>query len=146
MITLDSKLLEEIKASSCFGIAHDDTVPECKRCDLKEQCKRKAEGAFVEPPREKVKSVTKAPAATEKADKPKVTKTDKPKTSAASKPGKKTEAKPSAPSPNGMPDFKPMSIDELKALAVSRNVEWKEFDNANITRMRLIMELKKSYS
>jgi hypothetical protein len=44
-----------------------------------------------------------------------------------------------------MPDFKSMSLDELKELAAERNVEWKDYGNAQITRMRLIMALKKSY-
>lgn len=142
MINVDSKLLDALQESSCFGIAFDDTVPECKQCDVKNQCKAKSGGADVplptksKPKKEEAKS-TKKPtpkkkdtAPTKKADKPKAKVVKSPK---------------SSPSNPNMPNFKEMSLDELIKLASDRNVDWKDYGNDNITRMRLIMSLKKSY-
>ncbi len=102
------------------------------------------------------------PTPTVKATKPAST-TEKPKTEKKAEPKattkpKAAEAKPakkatkpakkavSAPKAVGdMPDFKPMTLDEIKALAVERSIEWKDYGNDQITRMRLIMALKKSY-
>ena len=144
MVKLDPRLLEALQASTCFGIAHDDTVPECKQCDVKAQCAKKSEGADIpvpvaRPKAEKTATVekpatkTKAPKTTEK---PKAN--SKPKAT-ANKTVTKTET------PGNMPEFKPMSLDELKDLAKERSVEWKDYGNDQITRMRLIMALKKSY-
>jgi len=149
MIDVDSKLLEALKSSTCFGIAHDDTVPECKMCDVKAQCKQKAEGAaHIQPPKQKPKAeATPAPAKATTTTTKKTTtaspSTTKKAAPAASKPAKKPDT--AKPVPAGMPDFKPMELDELKALAAQRNVEWKDYGNDNITRMRLIMVLRKSY-
>lgn len=150
MINIDTKLLEALKASTCFGIAHDESVPECKQCDVRAQCKVKSEGelnipipkgkAVVSPP---VKDVAKK----ETPKKPATKKSDKPSTPAKkSSPAAPKKATASKSSGSGdIPDFKPMSLDELKALANLRKVEWKDFNNDQITRMRLIMSLKKSY-
>lgn len=147
MINIDTKLLEALKQSSCFGIAHDESVPECKQCDVRAQCKVKSEGEInipiprgkstVTPPVKEVakKETPKKPTTTKKADKP-------------STPAKKSSPAPkkSAPSnPDDTPDFKNMNLDELKALAGLRKVEWKDYGNDQITRMRLIMAIKKSY-
>lgn len=142
---IDSKLLEAFQASTCFGLAHDPTVPECKQCDVQAQCKIKSEGANI-------------PVPTKRASKPEAPKEDKPVSEVKKKspvsnstpkpankpkpaPAKKTS---SAPSGN-LPDFKPMTLEDLKELAKERNVEWKEYGNDNITRMRLIMALKPTY-
>jgi hypothetical protein len=149
-INIDSKILEALQLSTCFGIAHDESTPECKQCDVKGQCKVKSEGGLNIPtPTAKPKSETKV---TETA-KPKATKTStKPasKPATASKPAAKTTPtpKPKAtvkPPSGDAPDFKPMTLDELKSLAEERKVEWKDYGNDQITRMRLIMVLKKSY-
>jgi len=150
MIDIDSRLLEEIKNSSCFGIAFGDTVPECKKCDLQAQCKKKSEGLFVEPPRAKLKPKEapapkkedkKAKKETKKSAKSVAPSTKKEKEKA---PAKKPTAPASAASGN-MPDFKAMGLEELKGLAAERKVDWKDYGNDNITRMRLIMALKKSF-
>jgi hypothetical protein len=154
MINVESKLLEALKASSCFGIAHDDTVPECKQCDVKAQCKQKAEGAFIAPPKVKPKTETAATPATtankpsSQAKKPADNKPAANKTQQSAKPeANKTSSTPKAggSNPAGAPDFKAMTLPELKALASQRSVEWKDYGNESITRMRLIMVLKKSY-
>lgn len=149
--------MEALQQSTCFGIAYDETVPECKQCDVKAQCKKKSEGFMVPTPITKPKKTTTSSTAEKEPAKP-VT-TSKPKTAKATT--SKTTAKPdtkststvkkavpkkSTPVPAGnMPEFKSMTLDELKELAAERNVEWKDYGNDNITRMRLIMALKKSY-
>lgn len=153
MIDVSSKLLALLKESSCFGIAHDSTVPECQKCDVQAQCMRKMEGEMVAPPTSKPKAKT-TPAPAEPKPKASKPKTDKPKTDkvAAEKPkaaAKKTEPKKAkattAVASADMPDFKPMSLEALKELAAERKVDWKDYGNDNITRMRLIMALRASY-
>ena len=150
---IDSRLLEALQQSTCFGIAYDETVPECKQCDVKAQCKKKSEGFMVPTPITKPKKTTTSSTAEKEPTKPATT--SKPKTAKAttSKPTAKSDStvkkavpKKSTPVPDGsMPEFKSMTLDELKELATERNVEWKDYGNDNITRMRLIMSLKKSY-
>lgn len=148
MISLDSKLLEALKASTCFGIAHDETVPECKQCDVKAQCKLKAEGEVVAaPPSRRVSKPAETVSEPRKEAKKPVASS---KPSAPAKPvaTKPNNSKPAASKPSSnpnMPDFKGMELPALQALAAERNVEWKDYNNDNITRMRLIMALKKSY-
>jgi hypothetical protein len=153
-INIDSKLLDALQASSCFGIAHDETVAECKQCDVRSQCAAKSKGTWegvvpsgkVPAPSVKDVGATKKSTPAKKADKPKAPakKATKPAETKAKKPT--PEKKATAPVSDGsMPDFKPMSMDELKKLAKQRSVEWKEYGNPQITRMRLIMALKSSY-
>lgn len=147
MLNIDKQLLAVLQESSCFGIAHDESTPECKRCDVRLQCKQKVEGANIEAPtiREmkepepKAKTETKVHPA-KKTVEPKPKSEPKAKTD---KPAKKD--KPVISYASDMPDWKPMSLGELKNLAVSREVTWTEYDSEQITRMRLIMNLKKSY-
>lgn len=144
-VNIDAKLLEALQQSTCFGIAYDEEVPECKQCDVKGQCKVKVEGGINIPtpttkPKKAVSETKAEPKKPTPAKKPTATKAPvtKPKATA---PAKKTTSTPSGDAP----DFKPMGLDELQALAAERNVEWKDYGNDNITRMRLIMALKKSY-
>lgn len=145
-VNIDSKLLEALQQSTCFGIAHDETVPECKQCDVKGQCKAKSEGLAVPTPTTKPKKAVAEPKAEPKKTAPAKKSTPAKTTTKATAPKStpKPTAKKTAPSGN-MPDFKPMGLDELKALAAERSVEWKDYGNDQITRMRLIMALKKSY-
>lgn len=144
-INIDSKILEALQLSTCFGLAHDDTVPECKQCDVKGQCKAKSEGGVSVPlPTVKPKkaSTTDKPAEKPKATSKSTTATTK-STTAKPKAPEKPKATPVAS--GDIPDFKPMTLEDLKSLAKDRNVEWKDYGNDQITRMRLIMALKKSY-
>ena len=146
-INVDSKLLKVLQESTCFGIAYDPDVPECKQCDVRGSCKAKVDGAMNIPtPTVREKAPTSPPVkptTTKKAADKKEESKPKETTPAAKKPATKAKPKPVA---NGnLPDFKPMSLDELKDLAAERNVEWKDYGNDQITRMRLIMNLKKSY-
>lgn len=144
MATIDSRLLEALEASTCFGIAHDETVPECMQCDVKAQCKKKSEGVDLPTPttrvlkEEPVLEVVK-PKSTPKTA-PKKTETKK----AAPAPKAKAETKKVTPSGN-IPDFKSLALEELKDMAKERDVDWKDYGNDQITRMRLIMALKKTY-
>lgn len=170
-ITRDARILEIMQESTCFGIAHSDDVPECKQCDLKRQCKSKSEGEVETSSKAKPKptatvdQMMDSAAKRIKESKSRVKSTmadpmegkgallsDKPKATTTSKTTKK--AKPNKPTPkqkttssgsDNMPVFKDMSFDELCELATERNVEWKEYGNQSITRMRLIMGLKSSY-
>lgn len=147
MLNIDKQLLTVLQESSCFGIAHDESTPECKRCDVRLQCKQKVEGANIQAPTiREMKEPAPKPKEEAKVHPAKKTVTPKAKPEAkakADKPAKKTKASVSY-DPN-MPDWKPMSLGELKNLAVERQVTWTEYDSEQITRMRLIMNLKKSY-
>jgi len=155
MIDITSKLLDTIGGSTCFGIAYDDTIPECIQCDVRSQCKAKSEGGDIPTPMIKAEKT-----AAEVSDKPKggskPKKTEEtPKDTSEStlqppKESNKPPKKPTKPPTNtntntNLPDFKSMSTDALKAMAKERAVEWKDYGNDNITRMRLIMALKKSF-
>ncbi|AID50509.1 hypothetical protein [Bacillus phage CP-51] len=150
--SIDSKLLEALQESTCFGIAHDESVPECQKCDVRGQCKARMEGANIPTPRKKEKKVVETPKEA-KATTKSAPKSDKPSTGSTGTVKKTTPAKPKAEAKKkdpvqysaDMPDFKPMSFQALKDLAAERNVEWKDYSNDSITRMRLIMNLKKSY-
>jgi hypothetical protein len=142
-VNIDNKLLNSLQSSTCFGIAHDETVPECKQCDVKGQCKAKTEGVNIPTPRIKTtvpntnvpnekKGTTSTPVNEKKGStttvvKPKPT----PKSTASTNPD--------------MPDFKAMPFEELATLATARGVDWKDYGNENINRMRIIMGLKKTY-
>ena len=138
---LENKILKVMSASTCFGIAYDSEVSECKQCDVSEQCKKKSAGANLPTPQGRAKeevsssdkkdtssSKPKSTTKPSKVDKPKATKDDKPKTL----------------SPDA-PNFKEMTLDQLKNLADERKVAWSDYGSDNITRMRLIMNLKKDY-
>lgn len=140
---IDSRLLEALQASTCFGIAHDETVPECKKCDVEAQCRKRSEGADIPTPMGKILPPSGTSPKKDKAKSSAKSDTAPKKTSPKKQAPAKSPAP--APTPSNLPDFKPMSLDELKDLAKQRNVEWKEYGNDNITRMRLIMALKKSY-
>ena len=147
MIDINATILNTLKQSTCFGIAHSDEAPECQMCDVKAQCKAKIQGADLPTPKSRPVSTATAKPAEEKpkAKKP-AKKTEKPKEKAKSAP--KTTAKPkpaSKPKSNSNIDWKAKQLDELKEMAKEKNVEWKEYGNDNITRMRLVMELKKHY-
>lgn len=149
MINIDSKILDALKSSTCFGIAHDLTTPECKMCDVQQQCRTKKEGdpSILPPPKVKKVAQEQPPKATPPKDTTKPAASSAPKNtqkpSSNTKPAGKTQAKPVAS--GDMPDFKPMDLPSLKELAKSRNVEWKDYESDSITRMRLIMALKASY-
>jgi adenine-specific DNA glycosylase len=143
MIGVNPKLLEILEESTCFGIAPDDSVPECQQCDVRLQCKAKASGELVDLPDKKVV----------KEEKPKDTPKKAPKKTENSS-SKKSTNKPKANKPkstktvsntSGLPNFKEMAWEELEQLATDRNVEWKDYGNPQINRMRIIMALKKSY-
>ncbi|QPX71689.1 hypothetical protein [Bacillus phage SP8] len=151
---MDAKLQRILEESTCFGIGHDPNVKECKMCDVREQCKAKTQGMNVPTPeRKKPEDVAPAqpkkekPTAKKSTAKKTTTKEEKKETAPKAK---ETKAKPKAKkakaieNPN-LPNFKEMSFEELVELAKERNVEWKDYNSPNITRMRLIMGLKASY-
>lgn len=145
-VSINPELLKLLQESTCFGIAHDETVPECKMCDVKHQCKAKTEGGLnIETPI--TRTVKATPIAEKKTTKKTTTSktTEKPKSKPTTKKKPAPAKKPKAPEPKGLPVFKDMSLDELKDLAKERDVEWKDYGNDQITRMRLTMALKKSY-
>lgn len=151
MIELNANVLKVLEESTCFGMCYDIEMPECKMCDVKVQCKAKTEGANIPTPTVKEKKATSAP----KEDKPKqapkkestAKKQAEKKASAAKTPAKKTTPAPAKKAPSGnVPDFKDVKLPELREIAKKEGVEYKEYGNDNITRMRLVMALKKHFS
>lgn len=139
---------EMIKSSSCFGLAYDGSVKECKICEVRTKCKSKCEGGNVELP--------KKPSSVPLADKDEVSMSDSAMAKSKSKENSKTAKKPTKQKKKSdvkysddMPeDFKSMSIDELCDLLKDRGGDPTEFDKYtadNIKRMRLTMAIKKTY-
>ena len=139
---------EMIKNSTCFGVAYDGTVKECKICEVRTKCKAKCETGSGEVP--------KKPDSVNLADKDEVSQSDEAAAKSAAKEKDKTAKKPVNPAKakkdvkyaDDMPDFKAMSVDELCSLIDERGGNSKEFDKytaENIKRMRLTMALKKTY-
>jgi hypothetical protein len=133
---------EAIKASRCFGLAYDSSVKECKVCEVCKLCKQKTEGII--PAKEDLPDNTN-PVDTEV----KATKRPEPKEqSKPVKPAKKAKQNAGKTYSDDMPDFKPMSIDDIINLASERGVNVSEYDKytaTNIKRMRLIMAIKATY-
>lgn len=138
---------EMIKSSTCFGVAYDPNVKECKICEVRTKCKSKCETGNGELP--------KKPAAAQQADKSEVSMSeaaidkskDKEK-AAAKKPAKPAASKEKEQYADDMPDFKTMSIDELLNLLKDKGGNPADFDKytaENIKRMRITMALKKFY-
>lgn len=140
---INSKVLAVLQSSTCFGIAYDDTVPECKKCDVSAQCKVKSTGFPLDNATTQIMDKALEPARTEKKKKATPsTSTKKKKTTSAST----TKSTANQVKITGdVPEFKGMSLEELKKLAETHSVEWRDYGNDNITRMRLIMVLKKCY-
>lgn len=149
MINFDKRLIKEIEESSCFGIAYDSEVPECKQCDLTAQCRAKSVNRSVGKslPVVEVEDSTPAKKTTKKASKKNAPKAKATKEVAKSKATGKKESKTveTAKIPGEMPEFRGMPWEEVQAIAKKYDVEYKDYGNDNITRMRLVMTLKKMY-
>lgn len=137
---------EMIKKSTCFGIAYDGSVRECKICEVKLKCENKCRMGIGEVPSK--------PEPTVMADKDEVSMTDEAmeKSRAKEHEAKKKPVKEKKASTvvyeDGMPDFKPMSIEELEALLTERGgnpADFEKYANLSIKKMRLTMALKKTY-
>lgn len=142
MVSVDTKLLSTLQSSTCFGIAYDGGVTECKQCDVHLQCKVKSEkgiltttGEIILPIEEKSDKPTKVVIPLKKSHVKKSPVTGKTPTGT---PAKKD-------TPVSMPDFKAMDIEELKKMAVKYDVVFRDYKNDNINRMRLIMTLRKQF-
>lgn len=143
-----AQIEEMIKNSTCFGIAYDGTVKECKICEVRTKCKAKCEGGGGELP--------KKPEAANLADKDEVSTSDEAAAKSAAKEKDKTAKKAVNPAKakkdvkyaDDMPNFTPMSIDELCKLLKERGgnpAECDKYTNESIRKMRLTMALKKTY-
>lgn len=136
---------EMIKKSTCFGIAYDGTVRECKICEVRLKCENKC--------RMGVDTPTQKPAAAPMADKDEVSLTDEAMAKSRAKEEKvkkslKEKKTTTTEYSADMPDFKPMSVEELESLLVERGGNTSDFDkytNPSIKKMRLTMALKKTY-
>lgn len=150
LVNIDSKLLEALQESTCFGLAYDDATPECKQCDVKAQCRNKIEGANIATPKGKPaeakvstpKPAIPKPAIEKSSDK---TPTKSSETKSAPKPAVKKADKPTPVDNPNMPNFKAMTWEELTSLADKHGIVPKNYNSEAINRMRLIMELKKFY-
>lgn len=137
-----------IKKSTCFGIAYDGSVRECKICEVKLKCENKCRCG--------VGDVPQKPSGVALADKDEVSMTDeamkksqaKEKDMKAKKPVSEKKLKAEVKYSGDMPDFKPMSIEQLLDLLKERGGnpdDFKKYDNESIKKMRITMALKKTY-
>lgn len=130
---------EMIKNSSCFGVAFDGSVRECKICEVKLKCESKCR-----------LGVDSKPASVNVATADEVTHSNNKKKKTTNKKSVpvKEAAKPKAEYADDMPNFKSMSVDEIEQLAEERGIDMSQFEKykaANIRRMRVTMALKKTY-
>lgn len=134
---IDPKLLSQMEKSGCFGVAHDSTAKECKMCDAQQECAgRTASGSVFEPLKQLKPETEQAMAAAESKRKSDPA-ADKPK---AEKPRKEPIIQ-----PEGVPDMKGMSAEDLWTLLKERGGTCKEYEDRNIQKMRLVMAIKKTY-
>jgi len=150
LVNIDAKILESLRSSTCFGIAYDENAPECiKLCDVSFQCKCKCSGESINTPVKKqnrVASIEKSEDSDDTLSFDKGVKEVTPKRTSHRESKKADVPKKKAETINSnAPDFKDHSLDDLKKLAAENSIEWKDYGNDNITRMRLIMSLKKLY-
>ena len=138
---------EMIKKSTCFGVAYDGSVRECKICEVKLKCENKCRLGVGEVPQK--------PESVALADKDEVSMTDEAMEKSRAK-EKDVKAKKSvkekkqstAEYDESMPDFKPMSVEELESLLTERGgnvADFEKYSNPSIKKMRLTMALKKTY-
>lgn len=142
---------QQIKESTCFGLAYDPKVKECKICEVALKCESKCRNGNIE---------IKEPTNVVMADIDDVTPAEKKPTKttvskkAAKKPAKAVESKPKKEKPpvnyaDDMPDLSKLSDDELDELAEERDIDvaamHEKYSNSNIYKMRLKMALKKTY-
>lgn len=149
--------MKEVKNSRCFGIAYDGDVKECKICEVANLCKQKTTGTSKKAP------LTPAPAkksdisnddskvSTMKPSNPRPEPNDSEpaeNNTQDKKPAKKQSKKAEVSYADDMPDFKPMSVEDLIELAEKRGIDPADFDkytNVSIKKMRVTMALKKTY-
>lgn len=140
---------EQIRNSSCYGVAYDGTLPECKRCDVSQRCSARC-AAMAEKESETTVDVPfsqiSRPPTVVQVEKSKATKTTQPAKPATVKQSKFKAPKKYSPD---MPVLKNMSMDELKKLAVERKCQGLDAIDAiasqQIRRMRYIMLIKATY-
>lgn len=141
-----SNIEDMIAKSTCFGVAWDGSVKECKICEVRTRCESKCKMGIgsSEPP--------KKPESIPFADKSEIT--NDVESVAPPVEGKKTtkpvkEKKVSEVAyADDMPDFKPMSVEELLKLYTERGgdaTEFEKYGNPQIKKMRVTMALKKTY-
>lgn len=140
MVLIDPKLLEQLENSTCFGIAWSSDAKECKRCDLQQECMARTQSNTMFDQVKKLKPETEQ--ALQQAEEKKKSKaTEKATTKKDTKATKKKENK----NPEGMPDLKGKSVEELWAILEERGGTCKVYDNVAIQKMRLVMAIKKTY-
>lgn len=135
---------ELLKNSSCFGVAFDGSVKECKICEVKTRCEAKCRMGLGKP--ESI-AVATPEEVTEEAEAGVEVKKEI-KKNATKKSVKEAAAKPKVKYADEMPEFKSMSIEELEKLAEERGIDISQFEkynSPNIKRMRMTMQLKKTY-
>lgn len=147
---------EQIRNSSCYGVAYDGTLPECKRCDVSQRCSarcaalsEKEDGELtIEVPFTQISSPPTV-VQVEKSKTSKTTQPAKPVSSTLSSLTKKPKIKTPKTYDPSMPVLKNLSIAELKELAIQRKCEGLEgiesITSQQIQRMRYIMLIKATY-
>jgi hypothetical protein len=152
MMVVNSKLLEELESSTCFGVAYNGDTKECKQCDVQQECSARSAGnrAFdsvktLSP--KTTEALTSEPAPTGDTSSPEaVNDTTPPKPAEDDQKVQKPRThKPKHERPAGMPDPKTMTNDQLVALLKERGGSCKVYDKPNIYHMRLVMAIEKTY-
>ena len=145
---------QQIKESTCFGLAYDPKVKECKICEVALKCESKCRNGNIEIKEPvnvvmtDIDDVTATPEQPSKQpSKAASQKATKKSTNGDKKP--KKEKPPKNYSPD-MPDLSKMSDEELDALGSERGIDVEALhekfsSSVNIYKMHLKMRLKKTY-
>lgn len=135
----DRDVLEQLEASSCFGIAHNAEAPECRMCDMAEACWAKSASNNLRAPARMLNPDTEAELRRAKTYVRTRNQPEKPVS-------KRTERRRRQQAINakiGLRETRTMSIDDLWAYLDSVGGECATYDNAGIQRMQLVLEIKR---
>lgn len=145
-----------IEKSTCFGLAWDGNVRECKICEVNHRCASKCTMGRAVVPEEDlpakptIEDIVKndipfemveetEPTEAEEAEEAEETEQEEPKQEETSKVEEQNET---------MPDFRNMSLDDLEQLYAKRGLDLKDMEkyvNPSIRKMRMTMAIKKTY-
>ncbi|QKE56465.1 hypothetical protein [Bacillus phage YungSlug] len=149
VIELAQKLLEkQNEESTCFGIAHDPEVKECKMCDLQQKCASLTLGNTVKikdlkalrPETEEL--VKKIQEEEEEKQKGKVVDFDSDNLTARQLRKKRKKI---LKEKLGMPDTKKLSLSELWTLLKERGGECEVYDDEAVQKRRLSIAIRESF-
>lgn len=141
----DSRLLEQLEGSTCFGLAHDPKARECKMCDLQQDCAARSAGNNIF---DKIKVLN--PETEEALQKAEELKRKPDAEAVDSEDGltprqRRKKRKKELNAKIGMPDTKKMTVEELWEAVKEKGGTCDTYENPSTQKMRLSIALKECY-